>query len=152
MDNKRHRNVVISFHFVSLTCWTQSCQKSNASVWRCDFLSFCIFDLLNTINTGDVGLTRLLWFPFILYLWLVEHNQTIWNKRWRSVVISFHFVSLTCWTQCRQWHDNNHWRCDFLSFCIFDLLNTIWLAIQRLFNMLWFPFILYLWLVEHNTC
>ena len=120
------------------------------SAVRCDFLSFCIFDMLNTILKDSLRILQKLWFPFILYLWYVEHNHTWLGKALGSVVISFHFVSLICWAQFRpyvKWHSCS---CDFLSFCIFDMLNTIPVVVAMAYYRLWFPFILYLWYVEHN--
>ncbi len=141
---------MISFHFVSLTCWTQFGYFRTDEKDCCDFLSFCIFDLLNTIKQICGNLSKLLWFPFILYLWLVEHNATINYPALKVVVISFHFVSLTCWTQLPILDYALVFSCDFLSFCIFDLLNTINNPCKTVIVTLWFPFILYLWLVEHN--
>ena len=115
---------MISFHFVSLTCWTQHCCLPVILAAGCDFLSFCIFDMLNTTAGIMPLLVQALWFPFILYLWHVEHNIYSLEQLKNTVVISFHFVSLTCWTQRPSRLYFRVFSCDFLSFCIFDMLNT----------------------------
>ena len=141
---------MISFHFVSLTCWTQRQAKTIWMAFSCDFLSFCIFDMLNTTVFWQKKNMKLLWFPFILYLWHVEHNTANIRDLMLLVVISFHFVSLTCWTQQGKEMIGMRSGCDFLSFCIFDMLNTTLYFVFIPLKELWFPFILYLWHVEHN--
>ena len=91
--------VVICFQIVSLRYWAQQKLTASMSIWSCDLLSNCIFEILSTtltiLDTGYFGCDLLsncifeilsttyqikspesseLWFAFKLYLWDIEHN------------------------------------------------------------------------------
>ena len=142
--------VVNCFHFVSLTYWTQLNGSLFIMILGCELLSFCIFDVLNTVLQLTTGITRMLWIAFILYLWRIEHSYICETLRSVPVVNCFHFVSLTYWTQSRAKIIITSARCELLSFCIFDVLNTVNVLSSILPFPLWIAFILYLWRIEHS--
>ena len=167
--------VVNCFQIVSLTYWTQqiwnvipasnSCEllsdcifdllntaylQSNSLPERCELLSDCIFDLLNTALARETSRTTPLWIAFRLYLWLIEHSFPKPLQTLQRVVNCFQIVSLTYWTQRRVEILAQAVRCELLSDCIFDLLNTAIVCIRCLYGSLWIAFRLYLWLIEHS--
>ena len=143
--------VVICFQIVSLTYWTQLLQQMLQQIIRCDLLSNCIFDVLNTTLLKEFMNCIMLWFAFKLYLWRIEHNRIGFNTFNCSVVICFQIVSLTYWTQQLSIFLESLECCDLLSNCIFDVLNTTAMILPRNKNVLWFAFKLYLWRIEHNV-
>ena len=120
--------VVNCFQIVSLTYWTQLWKECNLRFCSCELLSDCIFDLLNTTRGRLDHLQRKLWIAFRLYLWPIEHN--VFNETYTKiqVVNCFQIVSLTYWTQRVDDVGRCFNCCELLSDCIFDLLNTTWLA------------------------
>ena len=164
------------FQIVSLTYWTQPTFADTLIPARCELLSDCIFDLLNTtpfltackcfrcellsdcifdlLNTTGVRrcLSPLpLWIAFRLYLWLIEHNLCWWlaYRSWLWIAFRLYLWLIE--------HNPTFAdtlipaRCELLSDCIFDLLNTT-LRGRKMANVeLWIAFRLYLWLIEHNN-
>ena len=146
----RLNNVVICFQIVSLTYWTQLNCLYWKSVYCCDLLSNCIFDVLNTTYGAMGNDSGMLWFAFKLYLWRIEHNIFIHITTYYCVVICFQIVSLTYWTQHFSSRSKRNDCCDLLSNCIFDVLNTTKVFEIEYNEALWFAFKLYLWRIEHN--
>ena len=119
--------------------------------YSCELLSDCIFDLLNTTSTSTAARRLRLWIAFRLYLWLIEHNLMAIEKKADGVVNCFQIVSLTYWTQLGYENNEATMRCELLSDCIFDLLNTTHGGRGERQQTLWIAFRLYLWLIEHNS-
>ena len=138
------------FQIVSLTYWTQQCMQKVYLWRRCELLSDCIFDLLNTATLYRYQHPKSLWIAFRLYLWLIEHSHKSINSTFHYVVNCFQIVSLTYWTQRRTGRGDNLRCCELLSDCIFDLLNTADKFCLELNSELWIAFRLYLWLIEHS--
>ena len=125
--------------------------KEKILALRCELLSDCIFDLLNTTVSPQCPTPLLLWIAFRLYLWLIEHNDVASAFLPEDVVNCFQIVSLTYWTQQPLLHTDGWQGCELLSDCIFDLLNTTICFMEQFDIMLWIAFRLYLWLIEHNA-
>ena len=66
--------VVNCFRFVSLKYWTQPTVNLILSLFSCELLSICIFEILNTTIYTLLCPRWLLWIAFDLYLWNIEHN------------------------------------------------------------------------------
>jgi len=105
--------------------WLQQKLGLNVHDTSCDFLSFCIFDILITAIYQLGSNIYQLWFPFILYLWYIDYSQLNYTY-------------------------GNSNSCDFLSFCIFDILITAAITPRTPIIQLWFPFILYLWYIDYS--
>ena len=138
------------FHFVSLKYWTQYLPEVFILKISCELLSFCIFEILNTVNSVQFWNKSVLWIAFILYLWNIEHSLQNQDYHLLPVVNCFHFVSLKYWTQYISMALESRNGCELLSFCIFEILNTV---VSRGFVFeirLWIAFILYLWNIEHS--
>ena len=116
--------VVNCFRFVSLKYWTQLEDAAGAKDRGCELLSICIFEILNTTYLQELISWGVLWIAFDLYLWNIEHNWNNTATRVNPVVNCFRFVSLKYWTQPRYWLPIIAWRCELLSICIFEILNT----------------------------
>ena len=116
----------------------------------CELLSFCIFEILNTVNKFELLKHQELWIAFILYLWNIEHSGKTVNKSFWTVVNCFHFVSLKYWTQYNMHNAHYICGCELLSFCIFEILNTVSWTSPSNKCPLWIAFILYLWNIEHS--
>ena len=122
---KELRTLVVNcFQIVSLTYWTQRKTIWWCALLRCELLSDCIFDLLNTTYRQYTSPPFPLWIAFRLYLWLIEHNASRTRCPTPLVVNCFQIVSLTYWTQRLSVASSSVSRCELLSDCIFDLLNT----------------------------
>ena len=116
----------------------------------CELLSFCIFEILNTVPLLIQLITVLLWIAFILYLWNIEHSCSNCTCIHITVVNCFHFVSLKYWTQWTSCLFRVCFGCELLSFCIFEILNTVYGDLSFQYIKLWIAFILYLWNIEHS--
>ena len=119
------RLVVNCFRFVSLKYWTQRHVEADTIEVCCELLSICIFEILNTTNNS-------------------------YSIIWYCVVNCFRFVSLKYWTQLLILSLQLLCRCELLSICIFEILNTTRLKDSSEPGMLWIAFDLYLWNIEHN--
>ena len=117
--------VVNCFRFVSLKYWTQSVDLTSLQETGCELLSICIFEILNTVAPTPENLSGQLWIAFDLYLWNIEHSKRIWKGTGSLVVNCFRFVSLKYWTQFRNCSEELIPRCELLSICIFEILNTV---------------------------
>jgi len=117
---------------------------------RCELLSICIFERLNTVEQGTIGNATVLWIAFDLYLWKIEHSAANRQKAGGAVVNCFRFVSLKDWTQSSRGSSGGTGGCELLSICIFERLNTVfwWIALPNW--LLWIAFDLYLWKIEHS--
>ena len=138
------------FHFVSLKYWTQLISSEGGNLDSCELLSFCIFEILNTVSADLINDCDTLWIAFILYLWNIEHSTKNIISCYQAVVNCFHFVSLKYWTQWNHFLDYLGKSCELLSFCIFEILNTVPQLKLLAFLALWIAFILYLWNIEHS--
>ena len=138
------------FRFVSLKYWTQLATQYISVMISCELLSICIFEILNTTITGPSLAHYVLWIAFDLYLWNIEHNHFQFGSVLFTVVNCFRFVSLKYWTQRLLWYTLLYYRCELLSICIFEILNTTKLLFIPTYRELWIAFDLYLWNIEHN--
>ncbi len=142
--------VVNCFHFVSLKYWKQYFHCWVSIAGSCELLSFCIFEILKTVHTRQHSLDSQLWIAFILYLWNIENSKTIRLFSQPPVVNCFHFVSLKYWKQYLLLANHRLLRCELLSFCIFEILKTVFQICHKERMVLWIAFILYLWNIENS--
>ena len=118
-------SVVNCFWIVSLTYWAQPpCFQPN-SIFSCELLLNCIFDILSTAWLPSYILNISLWIAFELYLWHIEHSWKRISDNSNQVVNCFWIVSLTYWAQRA-------------------------LTESMLNKWLWIAFELYLWHIEHS--
>ena len=142
--------VVNCFRFVSLKDWTQHLCKYMGFSQSCELLSICIFERLNTADTKNFISECLLWIAFDLYLWKIEHSMCLKMCCMVIVVNCFRFVSLKDWTQQLPRNVCHTGRCELLSICIFERLNTAMGFSRKSSQQLWIAFDLYLWKIEHS--
>jgi len=116
--------VVNCSRFVSLKYWTQPSCFSAPLPWCCELLSICIFEILNTARGKGKERPGELWIALDLYLWNIEHSACRAQRKGSCVVNCSRFVSLKYWTQLDIYSSAINARCELLSICIFEILNT----------------------------
>jgi len=143
--------VVNCSRFVSLKYWTQLRQMKRELTPSCELLSICIFEILNTANPTLLKGVKRLWIALDLYLWNIEHSESIRALSHNNVVNCSRFVSLKYWTQHNTSLLSFSMCCELLSICIFEILNTAKEHEKTRALMLWIALDLYLWNIEHSS-
>jgi len=143
-------SVVNCSRFVSLKYWTQRHFSDSEIRTRCELLSICIFEILNTANSFTWNDLRMLWIALDLYLWNIEHSLSNFQQTRPKVVNCSRFVSLKYWTQRKSICHLFRGCCELLSICIFEILNTALAAFNVIYAELWIALDLYLWNIEHS--
>ena len=145
------KEVVNCFQIVSLRYWWHLQLLFLTSIFSCELLSDCIFEVLVTPFSMLTMLSSSLWIAFRLYLWGIGDTKEKTDRLFDVVVNCFQIVSLRYW-----WHQKGmtlrQWiRCELLSDCIFEVLVTPRYRKNPCLVKLWIAFRLYLWGIGDTT-
>ena len=138
------------FQIVSLTYLSQHAHNPLRSLFGCELLSDCIFDIPITTSPRLVPPRGELWIAFRLYLWHTYHNSAPGYDVRLLVVNCFQIVSLTYLSQPAGSTIRPVGSCELLSDCIFDIPITTDCTSESHNIGLWIAFRLYLWHTYHN--
>ena len=142
--------VVNSLQIVSLKYWKQYRYARWCLLWRCEFLTNCIFEVLKTVPEDTDKARSWLWIPYKLYLWSIENSIVRILSAITLVVNSLQIVSLKYWKQYEQQKYGLTMSCEFLTNCIFEVLKTVNSRNTIIVKALWIPYKLYLWSIENS--